>query len=99
MSSMVARLRAQIALEYTAATWGLHGIAEGTAKHRFITARLENIGACHAGLKEIIGEDLASRVMVGAMESSHDELQQVIQEFHAVPAYFERIAEAKSFPF
>ena len=43
--SEVAQLLQQISLEYEAATRGLKGLSAGSAKHSFITARLEQIGA------------------------------------------------------
>jgi len=92
MSSMISALRKEIAEEYAAAAWGLYGIADGTAKHSFITKRLEKIGDCHAALREIVGEDLAGHLMVDTMESSHDELHRVLTEFYATPSYVQRYA-------
>jgi hypothetical protein len=39
--SEVARMRRRIDLEYEAARQGLHGLAAGSARHDFITARME----------------------------------------------------------
>lgn len=61
--SEIARLRQQIADEYVAATSGLTGLASGTATHKFITARMERMQACHAALKDLVGEQEASRMM------------------------------------
>lgn len=57
--SEVARLMAQIDLECRASWWALHGIASGTAQHRFIDARLRNMDASHRELARLIGEEAA----------------------------------------
>ena len=54
--SEVARLLMQISEEYEAAQRGLSGIAYGTARHAFITARMENMGQLHAQLQSIVGD-------------------------------------------
>jgi hypothetical protein len=43
MASEVARLRAQIEAEYQAAQRGLTGLAAGTTRHAFITAKMERM--------------------------------------------------------
>lgn len=55
--SEVANLLRQIEDEYTAATQGLEGLAEGTARHKFITRKMENMGRLHEDLRELVGED------------------------------------------
>ncbi len=52
--SGVAQLLHQISLEYEAAARGLAGLSEGSAKHSFITARSELIGAYHEQLACVI---------------------------------------------
>jgi hypothetical protein len=54
--SEVARLLAQISAEYEAAQRGLSGIAFGTARHAFITARMENLSQLHTQLQSIVGD-------------------------------------------
>lgn len=54
--SEVARLLAQISAEYEAAQRGLSGIAFGTARHAFITARMENLSRLHTQLQSIVGD-------------------------------------------
>ena len=54
--SDVARILAQICAEYEASNNGLYGLAQGTARHAFITARLENMGKLHEQLQELVGE-------------------------------------------
>lgn len=61
--SEVAALRQQIALEMTAMRRGLLGISTGTARHAFIHARMERIGACHDTLAHSIGEQAATQVV------------------------------------
>lgn len=66
--SEVARLLKQIELEYEAAQRALHGFAAGTIKHKFITARMENIGRCHDQLKTLVGEEQAVLALGQALE-------------------------------
>jgi hypothetical protein len=54
--SEVARLLSQISAEYEAAQRGLTGLAYGTSKHDFITARMENMGQLHSELQSIVGD-------------------------------------------
>ena len=54
--SEVARILAQIGAEYEASHNALHGLAQGTTRHAFITARMENMGALHEQLKELVGD-------------------------------------------
>ncbi len=57
------RLKRQIEDEYQAAKRGLEGVAV-TASHEFITARMNNIGACHERLITLVGPEEAGKVMV-----------------------------------
>lgn len=61
--SEVTRLRHLIATEYEAAQRGLSGLAQGTAKHAFITARMERIGVYGEQLATIVGEPEATRII------------------------------------
>jgi hypothetical protein len=54
--SEVARLLAQISVEYEAAQRGLTGLASGTCNHQFITARMERISDLHTSLQALVGE-------------------------------------------
>ena len=67
--SEVARLRQRIAQEYEAATRGLTGLAYGTAKHEFNTRRMEQMGACHETLKQLVGEQEATRMLAETLEA------------------------------
>jgi hypothetical protein len=60
--SEVARLLEQISAEYEAAQRGLKGFAYGSAKHDFITARMENVGRLHDELQAIVGDSAIALV-------------------------------------
>ena len=62
--SEVARLLQQISLEYEAATRGLTGLSAGSAKHSFITARLEQIAVYHEQLVSLVGEVQATYLVI-----------------------------------
>jgi len=62
--SEVARLLQQIDQECEAAQRGLTGLAWGTARHDFITARLDRIVACQEQLATHVGEEEAVRLLV-----------------------------------
>ncbi len=66
--SEVARILAQINAEYEAAQRGLTGLAYGTSKHAFITARMENMGQLHNQLQSIVG-DAAIAMIADALNS------------------------------
>lgn len=66
--SEVAQLMRRIALEYEAAERGLFGFAGGSSKHQFITARLENIGACHEQLAQLVGDKQAAHLVCDVLE-------------------------------
>jgi hypothetical protein len=55
--SEIARLRENIAASYMAAQWGLSGLASGTSKHRFITARMERMQEGHKELQTLMGDE------------------------------------------
>ena len=54
--SEVARILARIAAEYEAAQRALVGMAQGAARHSFITARMENMGDLHDALAALVGD-------------------------------------------
>ncbi len=67
--SEVARLMLQIQTEYEAAQRGLSGLAQGTAEHEFITARIENIGRCGEQLKHVVGDPAeGTRLLIAALD-------------------------------
>jgi hypothetical protein len=65
--SEVARLKAQIAAEQESAQRAMNSSAYGTCQHRFITARMENMGRLHDQLEVLVGSE-ANRVLVEAMQ-------------------------------
>ena len=71
-NSEVARLRRRIEEEFEAAERAMHGYAV-TARHEFITARMEKIGACHEQLKTLVGEEEAIKVLAEALEHAGSE--------------------------
>lgn len=71
--SEVAQLLQRISLEYEAATRGLTGLSAGSAKHSFITARLEQIGAYHEQLASIVGEVQATQLVIELAEQKQED--------------------------
>ena len=71
--SEVAQLLQRISLEYEAAARGLTGLSAGSAKHSFITARLERIGAYHEQLASMIGEVQATQLVIELAERGQEE--------------------------
>ena len=67
--SEIARLRQRIAEEYEAAMRGLSGFACGSAKHQFITKRMERIGSYHETLQHLVGEREATRIVAETLET------------------------------
>ena len=69
--SEVARLLNQMREEYEAARRGLSGLAQGTSRHCFITARMENMGKLHSQLDALVGDE-AIALVVHCLESCSD---------------------------
>lgn len=72
--SEVALLRQQIIMEYEAAQRGLCGLSLGTARHDFITTRMENIAVCHTVLQGLIGEDEATKFLAEVFEQPGNQI-------------------------
>jgi hypothetical protein len=66
--SEVARLMRSIELAYEAAQRGLNGLASGTVKHEFITAKMERMGVLHQELASLVGTDQASALLLEVWE-------------------------------
>ena len=62
-SSDVARLLSQISAEYEAAQRGLTGLAYGTSRHEFITARMEKMWHLHNELQSIVGDSAIALIV------------------------------------
>jgi hypothetical protein len=72
--SDVARLLAEIDLQYQAAQLALSGQAVGVSQHQFITARLERIEDARQELVNLVGDpDEASRLVIEQMNKSAQE--------------------------
>ena len=67
--SEVARIRLLIEQEYEAAERLRSGLAV-TARHAFITARMENIGRFHVQLIPLVGENEAARLLCETFSSA-----------------------------
>ncbi len=60
--SEVASIRQTIAAEYMAASWGFSGLAAGTARHAFISARMERMEEGRKRLETMVGEQAITLV-------------------------------------
>ncbi len=61
--SEVARLRRQIELELESMQRGMHGFAVGTARHKFIRRRIDQVGVYQNKLAKEVGEDNANQMV------------------------------------
>ncbi len=68
--SEVACVLEQIELEFQAAQRGLYGLAFGTAKHEFITNKMEQMGRLHEKLQTIVGEAQAVKLLAETLENA-----------------------------
>jgi hypothetical protein len=66
--SEVVWIKQQIVAEQQSAYRALSSFAYGSAQHRFITRRMERMGALHDALKAMIGEDQAAQILIEGME-------------------------------
>jgi hypothetical protein len=62
--SEVAALRQRIEQEYEAAQSGLFGLAQGTARHAWITARTERLAEAYARLCDMVGPGQATTFLL-----------------------------------
>jgi hypothetical protein len=74
--SEVARLRAQIDAEYTAAYNGLHGLSAGTSRHAFIQKRMERVAELGEQLIAQLGKEEALPLIVAAMEGRGEQSEE-----------------------
>jgi hypothetical protein len=61
--SEVAQLRRQIELELESLHRGLYALSSGGARHAFINAKMDRVGACQGVLANHVGEHTASRIV------------------------------------
>ena len=77
--SEVAQFRQQIELQLEAMQRGMQGPATGTARHAFIYARMESIGAYQDRLAEQVGESTANHIVchlyIEVMERAQPEIE------------------------
>ena len=66
--SEVAILLSQIDAEYDAAHQALYGLTSGSARHDFISARMEHIHSVSQHLIDTIGKEAALPLIVAAMD-------------------------------
>ena len=75
--SEVALLRQRIELELEAVRRAMYGPVVGTARHTFISARMERVGVCRETLAHHIGSEAAMQVVgqlyVQTMEEQDDD--------------------------
>jgi hypothetical protein len=62
--SEITRLLTRIEQEYASARRGLSALASGTARHAFISGKMERIQTCSRALCGLLGEQEATRVVV-----------------------------------
>lgn len=70
--SEVARLIREIEMRYTSARWGMEGTAI-KAPHEFITRQMENLGAIHEKLVELVGPDEAIKIVANNIWTPTDQ--------------------------
>ena len=68
--SEVTRLRERIEAKTAAAYRAIYDPALGTAKHSFITARMENVERCRKELASIVGDERSMQLLCQAMNDA-----------------------------
>src|SRR5258708_35008172 len=84
--SEVARLMQQINEANEAAYQALYGLAQDTAQHAFITAKMERIRECHVALKVLVVEHQANMLLVETLEQAgtrepDQPLQEIVRHY------------------
>ncbi len=67
--SEVTCLLEQIKQQHEAAERGLSGLAQGTARHKFISARMERIGQIHEELQRLVGPEQATQLVTETLQT------------------------------
>jgi len=70
--SEVARLLNAIQCEFEAAEQGLSGLAQGTARHQFIDAKMQQIHQTHEQLQALVGPEEARTLIAHAVWTPDD---------------------------
>jgi hypothetical protein len=79
--SDIARMRQHIAAEYLSAQLGSSGLAEGTSRHHFITAKMERMGASFETLAQMMGKDQAIQIVAETLQEVPEQItrQDIVQ--------------------
>ncbi len=79
--SDIARMRQAIAAEYLSAQLGLSGLAEGTSRHRFITTKMERMGASFETLAQMMGKERAIQIVAETLQEVPEQVtrQEMLQ--------------------
>jgi hypothetical protein len=67
--SEVASLLEQIKQQYESAQRGLAGLAQGTSRHKFISARMESMGQLHGELQRLVGPEQAIQLVAETLQA------------------------------
>jgi hypothetical protein len=73
--SEVASLMRQIEQEYEAGQQAMYGLALGTARHDFITQRMENMAQRIEELRTVVGEAVAMQMMIAWQDRLADSMR------------------------
>ena len=81
VQSEIARIRQRIAADYLSAQLGLYGLAEGTSRHRFITAKMERMEASVETLAQVVGKDQATQLFAQTLQELPEQVtrQEMLQ--------------------
>jgi len=66
--SEITQLLERIEQEYASARSGLSGLASGTARHAFISGKMERIQTCYRSLCGLLGVPEATRLVARCLE-------------------------------
>ena len=66
--SELACLLEEIKQQHEAAERGLSGLAQGAARHKFISAKMERIGQIHEELQRLVGSEKASQLVTETLQ-------------------------------
>lgn len=69
--SEVSQIRERIAREHQMAMWAQTGLQSGTARHRYINRRMENIAQEKAVLDNLVGSGRSNSIVTDILESDH----------------------------
>ena len=75
--SEVARLRQELEASAHAAWMGMHGLAEGVAKHQTIIQRMENMTQVIDALAEFVGDEEAMQIWIEVGNQQEEACEQL----------------------